>query len=169
MSKISIPLFTLKANSKATMILAAGILLLLGGALTFYSARAYARGRSALNWQPVPGDLINLEWHSPGEGSDYPTVSYQYAFAGKQYEGGRTCFGAASEATRKLIHVNAGSKITVFVDPANPKESVLFPGASDTAKTCLGIGCGLTVLGLLFAGLILISELNYEVRKSRFE
>jgi hypothetical protein len=142
------------------------LLLVAGGTVTFFSACTYSKGKSSLRWQPIRGDLIAVAWHSPSDGPDYPTVDYRYTFAGNNYEGTKACFGAASEATCKLGAATAGEKVTVFVNPANPSESVLLPGASDFAKGFLGVGCGLIILGLLIATSFLATS-NHSAKATR--
>jgi hypothetical protein len=127
------------------------LLLLVGGMFVFYSQSSLRRGTNSLRWNRVQGQVISLAWHSPSEGPDYPSVRYHYSIDGQQYEGSNLCFGAASEASRKLPYLAANSAVTVFVNPANSHESVLLPGAAGVAKGFLGAGALLVIVGSLVA------------------
>jgi hypothetical protein len=152
MGEVTMSLLELKPNSKATWFVASAVLLLTGSLITFYSVSGCVQAGRALHWQRVPGDLVSVASHVPGEGPDYMTVQYRYDFGGRPYQGDRICFGAASEGSEKLGRVTTGQKITVFVNPRNPQESVLLPGVGRIAATSLGIGGALVVIGLVVAG-----------------
>ena len=159
----SAPALGLHARAKAIGLVVAAALLLAGGVVSFYSASSYDRGKRSLLWPTVRGALVTIDWHGEksAESSTFPTVQYQYDFAGKLYAGSNTCFGAASEATCKLAGLQAGQKVNVFVNAVNPQESVLLPGPSGFAQACLVAGVVLMILGLIVGG----SSLAYNAPK----
>jgi hypothetical protein len=148
---ISISLLSPKANKRTVGLVGSALLLLLGGVFAFYSLSSLRNGASSLQWQRVQGQVISLQWHSPSDGPSFPSVRYRYTIGGEQYEGDNLCFGAASEASCKLSNLVAGGPVTVFVNPANPRGSVLLPGTAGFAKGFLGAGVLLATLGAFVA------------------
>ncbi len=143
----------LRAN-KGIGLLVAAVLLFAGSVVIFYSASTYDRGKRSLLWLTVRGDLASIEWYGEisGNGAAFPMVQYRYEFEGKHYAGSNTCFGAASEATCRLAGRQPGQKVSGFVNPDKPQESVLLPGPSGFAQGCLAVGGILLLLGLIIGG-----------------
>ena len=95
------------------------------------------------------------------DSSTFPTVEYRYDLNGQHYAGSNPCFGPASEAAGKLVGLQAGQKVNVFVNPANPQEAVLLPGPSSFAQAGLTAGGVLVIVGLIVGG----SALAYRASK----
>jgi hypothetical protein len=148
---ISVSLLSPKANKRTVGLVGSALLLLLGGVFAFCSLSSLRNGANSVHWPQVKGQVISLQWHSPSDGPDFPSVRYRYTIGGEQFEGENLCFGAASEASCKLSNLAANGPVTVFVNPANPRESVLLPGMSGVAKGFLGAGALLATLGAVVA------------------
>jgi hypothetical protein len=148
---ISVSLLSPKANGRTVALVGSVLLLVLGGVVAFCSLSSLRNGANSVHWQKVQGRVISLQWHSPSDGPDFPSVRYCYTIGGGQYVGDNLCFGAASEASCKLSKPVANGPVTVFVNPANPRESVLLPGTSGVAKGFLGAGILLTTVAAIVA------------------
>ncbi len=135
--------------------LVVGVALLFAGRVViFYSASSYDRGKRSLEWLTLRGELASINWYggTSGDGGSFPLVQYRYDVDGKHYIGSNTCFGPASEATCRLGGLRTGQKIDVFVNPANPQESVLVPGPSEFGQFGLAVGGFLIIFGLIAVG-----------------
>jgi len=74
-----------------------------------------------------------------------PFVRYEYSYAGNIFKSKKvalndnwtTDYGESSEA---VVGINPGSEITIYVNPKNPKQSVLSRGyKGSNLKTLLGL------------------------------
>ena len=147
-ASFEIPLWNPKANSRAAVRAASVVLLALGAVGVVWSSAGVIKGRASTHWQPVSGKVVSLQWHSPSDGPDYPTIEYAFAFQGVQRTGSRIAFGPASAACSRLAGLVPGGPITVYVDPARPEEAVIEPGPSRFATGGLVISAGLVLAGL---------------------
>ena len=146
---ISVSLLSPKANRRTVGLVSSALLLLLGGVFAFCSLSSMRNGANSLHWQRVQGRVVSLQWHSPSDGPDFASVRYRYSVGGGQYEGDNLCFGAASEASCKLSNLATNGPVAVFVNPANPRESVLLPGTSRLAKAFLVAGALMGTVGAI--------------------
>lgn len=131
-----------------------GLLALFGGAtqlVTYALQRTRARG--AGGWQQVPGTVTASDVVPRGE--DYSAdVTYDYVVYGRRFTGTRRDFQALTRTTRDEALARArrwqvGQAVAVFVNPANPFESVLDPIAHlDEASYLIKLGVALIVAGV---------------------
>jgi hypothetical protein len=101
------------------------------------------RGRQAESWPTVDGVFVRAGVEGATDSRRH--ASYTYTVDGRTYEGFREGF-----AYKEGTPIDVGARIQVYVDPADPTMSVLFPGESD-ARWPLYVDGGLTVVLLLFA------------------
>jgi len=85
------------------------------------------------------------------------SVSYRYEVAGQTYIGGGLERGTLSSSDVKPVSdrwgtLTPGQKVTVAVNPADPKESYLAPGVSRLAYILGGPGLAAMVFGVMFFG-----------------
>jgi uncharacterized protein DUF3592 len=118
--------------------------------------------RRAAGWSTAVGRIVKsgttAEHHRfAGEATTVktmPDVEYEFSVGGRKIRGNRIGIGedsggANTEAT--LRHYTVGAAVTVYYDPANPKNCVLERGVPE------GIGKGLAILGgvvVVFAGVV---------------
>lgn len=150
-----------------------GVLLLLGAALMIFGVSFLRDANASRSWPVAAGQVrnVNVTWSRSasddvGERSYYFEVTYGYEVDGRSYTGKRFSLGdgnnaagrtyrdesdaiAASEAYRR------GAAVDVYVDPTDPENTVLKPGASFATYVPLGLGaffvlCGGALLWLFF-------------------
>jgi len=88
---------------------------------------------AAKTWNPVPATVLSSEVksHSNSDGTTYsPHISYKYEINKQEYRGDQYSFmsGSSSGYDGKAAIVRQypkGHQFTVFVNPANPSESVI--------------------------------------------
>ena len=139
------------------LLVLAGILLLRGGP----GVIALLGSRS---WQEVPGTIIGTGVQSymthagGGEGRapvQRSVVGYTYEFGGQTYTGARAAFGAplafgaglGAVARAQARRHEAEPRVTVWVDPRNPGNSVLRRRAP-SSLAMVAIGVAVLVAGL---------------------
>jgi len=113
--------------------------------------------RKQLGWVPVRGVICVSEVRWDGE--DYRAhVEYTYSYREREFRSTRVRSlravanwrGPAQRVARKYP---PGTEITVFIDPENPRESVLEPGVSRMfLPTLLIVSAVVLVLGLRALG-----------------
>lgn len=74
-----------------------------------------------------------------------PIVEYEYSYRGKAYSSskrraGNYASGASEEAEAILSRYPVGGRVTVFVDPEDPDNSVLEFGATPLSWICIILG-----------------------------
>lgn len=132
-----------------------GLLSLFGGAAQLVSyALQRSRARGAGGWRQVPGTVTASDVVPWVE--DYSAnVTYDYVVHGRRFTGTRCDFRmltrtARDEALKRARRWQVGQAVAVFVNPANPFESVLDPfGHLDEASNLIQLGVGLIVAGVV--------------------
>lgn len=122
--------------------LVAGICALLAHAAWFWFVEQ-ERARQSASWPAVDGVFERRS--VPGALDSRRHAAYRYVVEGKSYQGFREGF-----AYKDGPLFDAGATVKVYVDPADPSSSVLYPGESDK-RWPLGVGAGLSVFLALFA------------------
>lgn len=122
-----------------------------------YALYLFYRVRVTLRWRPVDGEITwsMIENRGRRSGEQWrPTIKYSYTIGTRRYEGSRVYYGAAewrgSEQTSLDLtsRYTPGQKVSVFVNPANPKEAVLERGQSAAALRWLLTAIGLVALSV---------------------
>ena len=110
------------------------LLVIMGGFCThFLFIAPFLKSREARNWPAVPCEILEsrVEEDRSGRRTEYkPNVSYTYEFGGKQHRSSQSHFDSAApdelaETTRFLAKFPVGGKSVCYVNPKDPKESVL--------------------------------------------
>ena len=108
-----------------------------------------ARAVAAARWPTTTGTVASSyvrEVHGGRGGTGYiPTVTYTYEVRDASYTGHRIWFTEFSalrdEATMTVGNFPVGSRVTVFFDSSDPRQSVLWPGLSWYSGAWFGLGC----------------------------
>jgi len=135
-----------------------------GPKLSLYSFKLYQLGKASETWVPVKAQLLDfkIESHSRSgsssqRGGGYTTsvkLAYSYNYETIDYTGDRTGFGPyqAGDVDRPRR-----GKMTVYINPEDPAQSVYIKGTSKNNLGALAVGIGLTLAGLFFAFLSLMA------------
>lgn len=112
----------------------------LGGALLLGMAlRNIARGTASRNWPETSGTIlrtfVSVQTDSEGAKGYTPSIEYEYIVEGSRHKGTRLQYGqvgswSREHAERTIAAYAAGTSVRVFVNPRNPKDSVLLSGTS---------------------------------------
>jgi hypothetical protein len=119
-----------------TIVLGLLVLLVVGGAFWFAIQNKKKREAAAASWASVEGEITGSEVRrtrdTDGEGGfTYdPLVTYRYIVGGETLTGSRLNFSAArhqfpKKAEEAVARYPAGTRVTVYYDPAKPHDSVL--------------------------------------------
>jgi hypothetical protein len=139
-----------------TTTLCSGIFFLVGLALFLVGIRTYQKSNQASNWMTTTG-RITTSAVTNTMGSDrkyYARIEYEYSVLGTTYVSNKinfsqrmgiddTAMGTAEEKVKKF---RAGSAVTVYYDPQDPRQAVIEKGGDS----------GLLVLGGLFMAAALV-------------
>ena len=142
--------------------IAAGICLLLFAATLFNVVRMRGRMQAAQGWGKVEGIITTSMVEQPAtHASDdlidaTPVIRYRYRVGGQELESDKVAVGGLSVTTKvlaaKLVgRYPVGAHVDVYVDPKNPAEALLDPGA---AKSIAAVVALTIVFGLVAAILI---------------
>ena len=118
--------------------IAAGVCLLILGALLFNLVRMRGLMQAARNWDKVEGVItVSRVDQPPQHASDdlndaTPIIRYRYRVGGRDLESDRVAIGGAPMMTRvlagKLVgRYPVGARVDVYVDPENPEHALLEP------------------------------------------
>src|SRR5436190_18286881 len=109
------------------------------------------KAEASRRWQQVDG-FVNSDKERTIARSlrTYREIKYRYEFGGKRFSSDRICFGINSHGGRYVRPYSAGSRLTVFVNPANAAESVLAPGVYVGGSVFCASGLVLLLFGLVF-------------------
>lgn len=129
-------------------------MLVLGAALVYFSCTGIIKGLASAGWPEVDATVIYS--HESGYHRAQLDVRYEYSIAGRQLSGDRWRYafglGLGQMKSWQVRAVQAsylvGQKVKVAVNPADPAESVLEPGAQ--AEDLLWVLAGFV---LMLAGL----------------
>lgn len=135
-------------------------LMVIGAAVVTYGAMQALYANASQNWPQVTGTITSSEFiERQAETSDRvplydARIRYHYEVDGESYRSDRVAFGtyASSDATAAYDLVNrypGGAPVTVYVDPADPSSAVLEPGVGTGIRVVIGVGAGITVIGLI--------------------
>ena len=118
--------------------IAAGVCLLIFGAMLFNLIRVRSQIQAARNWDKVEGIItVSRVDRPPQHFSDdlndaTPIIRYRYRAGGQDMENDRVAIGGQAMMTRvlagKLVgRFPLGAHVDVYVDPKDPKQAVLEP------------------------------------------
>jgi hypothetical protein len=125
-------------QARAGRVVFGGIFVLVGVALTLgFSVPMWKRAFGSAKWTPTPCVVVSSKVgsHSDSDGTTYSVdILYRYTVAGREYRSDRydAVGGSSSGHSGKAAIVArypAGAKATCYVNPANPSEALLKPGA----------------------------------------
>lgn len=104
--------------------------------------RHYRKARASSNWPTVPGTLLHAEVLQRRD-SDEPAyehfkldLRYAYEFHGERYESTQFQFYQPDWSRPRMywsdleVALRANPELTVYANPDDPTEAVLFPGAN---------------------------------------
>ena len=115
----------------------------------------YLKGQSSKNWRAHPAEVlalgIDVRDGDYGEESK-AFIHYEYRYAGRSYQGKKIIYGDIwfshyEDAFGYIKGITSGDKITVYVNPKNPKNSVFKQGYE---------GNFFWQIGLLITALVLV-------------
>jgi hypothetical protein len=141
------------------LVLFGGIFILLGGALTWgFSIPMWKRAFGSAKWTPTPCVVVSsrVGTHTGKDSTTYSVdIFYRYTVAGREYRGDRyNAVGGSSSGysgkAKIVARYPAGARVTCYVNPANPAEALLKPGAD------AGVLLGLLPMVFLGAGLLIV-------------
>ncbi len=127
-----------------------GMFSLFGLVFAAVGVNTWMKAEASKRWLPADGQVVSSDvdrHHSSKGGTTYrASVAYDYEYEGRTYKGSRIGImssrssdrGAAQRAADRYA---AGTKVQVYVNPADPYEAVLEPG-----------GGGFAVMFILFGG-----------------
>lgn len=141
---------------KTIMSLTFGLIFLLGGLkLSLYSHQISRNARASENWTSTEAhvtefQIIQLKG-SGGNASERVDIeiSYDYQVDKNPYSSTRISMAASDSLKELPTRPQAGDKITIYYDPANPKNATWIKGAPKRAF-------GLILVGYLFTGIGLV-------------
>jgi hypothetical protein len=120
----------------------------------------YRKAKRSADWMPVDGDLIECQLAEKyDEGKVYNLdVRYSYEVGGERYESSEIMFyfrkWSSSHRYYEQIErcIRDGESFRVYVDPDNPTQSVIIPGADNAPVPVLWLA-GLMLFVCPWAGL----------------
>ena len=116
----------------ALILIGVGILIIFGG------VSAYGNGQATHNWTQVPAVILESRVHEYWDDTTMyePIIRYRYSYAGKLHESDRlkltgiTGSSHPSYAEQIVGRYPAGASVTVYVNPREPKKTVLEAGSN---------------------------------------
>ncbi|MBX3132280.1 MAG: DUF3592 domain-containing protein [Gemmatimonadaceae bacterium] len=131
-----------------------------GIGVVMWSTGEVLSGRASMHWVAVDAEILNTSLTQgvearTGRKQWRPRVHYRYTWEGAAYEGRRLSFGlntfpdASAGAETLQARYAPGSRHPVYVDPADPANSVLVPGMDVLVLFLGGIGLLFAMVGLL--------------------
>lgn len=106
-----------------------------------FTRAAYEQQRSAEKYVAVPGTILKTRVREVREQKQtryQPEVTYRYHYKGKDYRSSREAYIGVfqnyvdhQEAASFLTDFPVGSPVSVYLDPEQPDQAVLFPGGAD--------------------------------------
>jgi len=134
------------------------ILSLLISALGLYSIpRYYRAAKDSVHWRRVPGillkcELIERRWDGHRQPKFGLDIKYSYQVDTEVFESTKVSFYFGQWSTSRSYYtrirdiITKGSDLTVYVNPNNPRESVLIPGADQLPGWMLATICVMMVV-----------------------
>jgi len=119
--------------------IAAGVCLLISGAMLFNLLRMRRQMRAAESWDTAEGVITVSEVRQPpahvsdDQNDASPVIRYRYRAGGQELESDRVRIGGQPLTTRVLAARQVagypvGARVDVYVDPNDPKNALLEPG-----------------------------------------
>lgn len=150
------------------MLALSSVLLIASLVFIYIGLRRLLDLRSMSKWPVTEGIIVVSEFHcvlppSEGHGIYRPSLTYSYSLKGQSYNSSplginQSSFDHFNETSiRNFVSKNSvGSKILIRVDPSDPSQSILDPGASAPRRShyfalvSAGIILGSLALALLY-------------------
>lgn len=139
------------------------LLCLVGGFWLVYTGiELCIQANKTKSWAPFNGEIIRSETEKTRDADRQERyeakIVYAYTFNGKTYHGNKIFFGYESddnklETEAMVEHFPVGKQVSVYINQAQPDESVLFPGIQRITLTRIWGGIGIAFFGLWFLGL----------------
>ena len=129
------------------------VALLAGVAWLVASLINYRDARDSEQWPEHEAEVLHSRVEK-GRRSHYsPVVRYRYAHLGVSHEGTRLWFSSFSLTSRERVEqflapLSRGARITVRVNPRDPRCSVVVPGVNRAVKRDVFIGAYLILIGV---------------------
>ncbi len=133
----------------------------LGAVLLAMGVRQSARGRETRHFTRTPGRIVESRVRLLSEADEQRSrrwgfvIRYTYEARGRTLESEQVWIGSAAAAeyvdegrAREWVErFPAGAEVTVFFDPADPRQAVLVPGVPSTQIAVLVVA-GLALVGV---------------------
>jgi len=116
----------------------------IGGGLIFAAVKSKQKAAASQGWPSVPGVVSRTGVEASVQGVDddsppsySPRVTYRYQVMGVEVENSRIAFGGVASGSRKKAEqftagYPVGTPVTVYYNPADPKDAVLERAAKST-------------------------------------
>src|SRR5262249_16702627 len=119
--------------------------------------RSLRAAKDSVHWPRVPGNLLKCELFEKRGGDRrtwyYLEVRYSYQVEGEVFESTKVSFSYSPQwSTCRAYYVGLQyfltktSELTVYVNPNNPRESVLLPGGYQITRGMLATACVMIVV-----------------------
>lgn len=134
-----------------------GMFSLFGLVFAAVGVHTWMKAEASKGWLPVGGEVVSSDvdrHHSSKGGTTYrASVAYDYEYQGRTYKGSKIGIMSSSSsdrgaAQRTADRYAAGTRVPVYVNPADPYEAVLEPGGSGFAMMFILFGGVFAAIGL---------------------
>ena len=113
-----------------------GALLIVMLATLAYEIRCRLIGKDSENWEANTAKALKVFVRSSqqeGGEKSFPSIRYEYSVLGTKYVGTKYAYGNIFssdywETTKSLRGIYAGGEVEIYVNPKNPRQSVLVQG-----------------------------------------
>lgn len=100
-----------------------------------YMARELSRGLASRSWRQTEAQIIGLEERKYFDSYSRtwkraPHLRYRYAVGNENFESTKISHDLAPLQKLESLPLSPGQPIKIFVDPAQPRKAVVFPGIS---------------------------------------
>jgi hypothetical protein len=139
-----------------TATICSGFFFLIGLGIVLAGVRTYRKSNQASNWNTATGKITSSEvTHTSGSKIQYYSrIEYEYSVLGTNYISNKVTFAqlmgiddtAKGAAEGKVKKFPAGSAVTVYYDPGDPRRAVIQKGGDSS----------LLILGGLFMAFALV-------------
>lgn len=104
------------------------------------------KGKSSNSWISHPAKVTDVKIESridEGTEESKPYIIYYYHYMGSCFRGNKVKYGDLwstnyGSASKMLLGITKGSEITIYVNPKNPSQSVLYRGYQGNGYWFLG-------------------------------
>jgi hypothetical protein len=139
-----------------TATICSGVIFLVGLAIVLSGVMTYRKSNQASHWLPAQGRIKTSEVTrtTGGKIQYYAHIEYEYTAQGMNYSSNNVTFAqlmgiadtGQSAAQEKVKKFPAGSTVTVFYDPNDPRRAVLQKGGDSGILILGGIFIAFAVL-----------------------